>query len=178
MSGVTAMTMMTYAAVASAAMGAVSMIVQGNAAAAQQESAANAANYNAAVAGQNAQSAIQAANANEEAQRRKAAGDQGRLRAGMAENGIGLDSGTASDLTEQSSMNAELDALNIRYQGATQAQAYRSQGKLDTMQADQASSNAGAAMTSGFIGAGASALSAYGKYAGMQSKVKSPFIGG
>ena len=117
--------------IASTAVTAVGSIAQGNAAAAQAEGQANAARYNAQVNENNAQTALQAGNANEEAQRRKSAQQLGQQRAGLAENGIGLDSGTATDLTEQSAMNAELDALNIRYQGKTQAQAYRSGAALD-----------------------------------------------
>ena len=150
---------------------AVGSIAQGNAAAAQQQSAANAANYNAQVNENNAQTALQAASANEDAQRRKSAGDMGRLRAGMAENGIGLDSGTATDLTEQSAMNAEMDALNIRYQGKTQAQAYKSGAALDRMQSEQSMSNASAARTSGYLTAGASALSSYGRYSGQNARL-------
>ena len=150
---------------------AVGSIASGNAAAAQQESAANAANYNAQVNENNAQTALQSANANEEAQRRKSAQQLGQQRAGLAENGIGLDSGTATDLTEQSAMNAEMDALNIRYQGKTQAQAYKSGAALDRMQASQAMSNASAARTSGYLTAGASALSGYGRYSGQSARL-------
>ena len=160
----------------SAGVSAIGAIAQGQAAAAQAQSQANAANYNAQVNENNAQTALQAANANEDAQRRKSAGDMGRLRAGMAENGIGLDSGTATDLTEQSAMNAEMDALNIRYQGATQSQAYKSGAALDRMQAQQASANASAAQTSGFLTAGASALGAYGKYSNYSARLKNPSI--
>lgn len=158
------------------AVSAVGSIAQGNAAAAQQQSAANAANYNAQVGENNAQTALQASNANEEAARRKSAGDMGRLRAGLAENGVGLDSGTATDLTEQSAMNAEMDALNIRYQGKTQAQAYKSGAALDRMQAQQATANASSAQTSGYLTAGASALSGYGRYSNYNARLKNPSI--
>jgi hypothetical protein len=160
--------------IGSAAMSAVGAISQGEAQAQQQESAANAARYNAIIADQNAQTAQQAANANEEASRRKSAGDMGRLRASMAENGIGLDSGTATDLTENSSMNAELDALNIRYQGQQQARDYKSQAALGRAQAQQADNNASASRTAGYLTAGASALSSYGRYSNYQARVKNP----
>ena len=160
--------------IASTAVTAVGSIAQGNAAAAQAEGQANAARYNAQINENNAQTALQAGNANEEAQRRKSAQQLGQQRAGLAENGIGLDSGTATDLTEQSAMNAELDALNIRYQGKTQAQAYRSGAALDRAQADQAMANASSARTSGYLTAGASALSAYGKYSNYNARLKNP----
>lgn len=160
--------------IGSAAMSAVGAISQGNAAAAQQESAAAAARRNAIVADQNAQTALQASNANEEASRRKSAADMGRLRASLAENGVGLDSGTATDLTESSAMNAELDALNIRYGGQQQARDYKNQAALETAQAAQSSANAGAARTAGYLTAGASALSTYGNYSMTKSRLKAP----
>jgi hypothetical protein len=171
MSGVTAATVATYAAIAAATMSAVS---SAKTAKMQAESQENAANYNAALGQQNAESALQAGSANEEAQRRKSAVDMGHMRAGLAENGIGLDSGTATDLTEQSSMNAEMDALNIRYGAQNQARAYKSQSALDIQSAQQASSNAKAAMTQGYLNAGAAALSGYGKYSNNQSRIKNP----
>lgn len=161
MSGVTAASLAMYAAMA---LTAVSAIQQGRTASANAQAGADAATYNAAVGHQNAEAALRAGSANEEADRRKSAAEMGRLRAGMAENGIGLDSGTATDLTMQSSMNAELDALNIRYGAAQQAQALESGSVLDTMQAKQGRKNAKSAMTAGYLNAGASALSSYNAY--------------
>lgn len=158
----------------SAAMSGVTAIASGNAAAAQAESQANAANYNAIMAEQNASTARQAANVNEEAMRRKTAHQMGQLRAGLAENGVGLNSGTAGDLTAESAMNAELDALNIRYSGATQARDYQAQAALGLQQAEQARNNAATARTSGYLTAGASALQGYGKYVGYEAQRKNP----
>lgn len=141
-------------------------IYSGYAQAANYKSQANAANYNATIAEQNAESAASAGSANEEAQRRKSAVEMGRLRAGMAENGIGLDSGTATDITEQSAMNAELDALNVRYQGQVQARDYKAQGALGRMSAQQARNNASTAVTSGYLNGAAKALTAGMQYAG------------
>ena len=141
-------------------------IYGGFAKAAQYRGEANAAEYNAAVAAQDADTALQAGNANEEAQRRKSAVEMGRLRAGMAESGIGLNSGTASDLVEQSAMNAELDALNTRYQGTMQARGYKAQSALNKQQAAMARNNATSAIVSGFMNAGARALTAGAKYSG------------
>lgn len=157
--------------IASAAMSAVSAISQGQAQAAQARSAQDTVNYNATVNEQNAQTALQAANANEEAQRRKSAQDMGRVRAGVIEN-LGAESGSATDLTEDSAMNAELDALNIRYGGQTQARAYKTGAALDRQQAEQAGINANNALTSGYLTAGASALSSYGRYSGYKNRLK------
>ena len=164
----------TIAMVASTAMAAVGAISAGNAAKAQADSQAQAATYNATMAQQNADTALQAANANEDAQRRKSAVEMGHMRAGMAENGIGLDSGTATDLTEQSALNAEMDALNIRYQGKQQARDYQAQAALGTQSAAAARANGQAAQTAGYLTAGATALSGYGKYSGYQARLKNP----
>jgi hypothetical protein len=156
------------------AISAVGAISSAKAQSQQMQSQADAANYNAIVANQNAETALQAGSANEEAQRRKSAIDMGHMRAGLAENGIGLDSGTATDLTEQSALSAEMDALNIRYQGQTQAQAYKTQSALDVQSAQQAKANASSAMTSGYLTAGATALSGYGRYSNYQARIKNP----
>lgn len=158
------------------AISAVGAISQAKATQQQMNSQADAANYNAIVANQNADTALQASSANEEAQRRKSAVAMGTQRAGLAESGIGLNSGTATDLTEQSALNAEMDALNIRYAGQTQAQAYKTQSALDVQAAQQAKANASSAMTSGYLTAGATALSGYGKYSNYQSRIKNPNI--
>lgn len=154
-----------------AGVSAVGAIAQGNAQKAQADSQAEAAQYNATIANQNADTALQAGNANEEAQRRKSAAELGQQRAGMAENGIGLDSGTATDLTESSAMNAELDALNARYNGQVQARDYKAQAALGQQQASSSRAAGQAAQTSGYLTAGASALSSYGRY-------KNPRYGG
>ena len=158
--------------IATAAVGAVGSIASGEAQARQQESQAAAANQNAIMARQQAESTLQAANANEEAQRRKSAVEMGRQIAGMAENGIGLDSGTATDLTEQSSMNAELDALNIRYQGQSQARALKYEAATDDWQADNLRKSANDTRIGSYLNAGASALSAYGNYSGTKAGTK------
>lgn len=164
MSGVTAASMMMYAALAAAAVSAASAYQQGKVASANAQHQADAADFNAKVGAQNAEATLRAGSANEEAQRRKSAVEMGRMRAGMAENGIGLDSGTATDLTMQSSMNAEMDALNIRYGAAQQAQALSTGAMLDGRDAVQGRKNAKAAMTAGYMNAASSALSSYGNY--------------
>ena len=163
-----------WAMLAGSAMAAVGSISQAKATSQQMQSNADAANYNAVVANQNAETALQAGSANEDAQRRKSAVALGQQRAGLAESGIGLNSGTATDLTEQSALNAEMDALNIRYQGQTQAQAYKTQSALDVQAAQQAKANASSAMTAGYLTAGATALSGYGRYSNYQARIKNP----
>lgn len=75
-----------------------------------------AANYNAAILESNADQATREAGAREEAQRRDAAFQLGRQRAAIAQSGGGF-GGSAADVMRQSASLAELDALNIRYEG-------------------------------------------------------------
>jgi len=98
---------------------------------------ASAANYNAAVASQNAQLATQSAAENERRQRVINSKNLGQLRANVGANGITLE-GSAADVIEESATAAELEALQIRHEGALQAVGYSNTAKLDRMQAKNA----------------------------------------
>lgn len=138
---------------------------QGQADAANQQSAAAMGDYNATVDMQNADSARLAADANEETQRRKDAMDRGAQIASLAENGIDLTSGTGADLVHQSSVNSELNALNVRYSGLTQAKQYEQQAVLDRYGANTYRVNASNIQQAAMLGAGARAMSGVSKYA-------------
>ena len=114
------------------------------------------AHTNADIAKQRATIAAQQANVNEDAQRRRADLAIGTQRAAIAQAGVGFE-GTGGDLVDQSSTNAEMDALNIRYGGKIGVVS-------DTEQANLSSASARSAMTAGYVGAAAGALSAYGGY--------------
>lgn len=157
-------------ALVSAGMQAISAINQGNNQSAMYESQAQANAYNAEMARQNAQIAAEQGNANEEAQRRHARIALGAQRAAIAEAGIGTD-GSAGDLYEQSASNAEMDALNIRYQANLQSAGFTNQAGLDDWQASQNRANASRATTAGFVNAGASALSGFGGYLQGQARI-------
>lgn len=114
-------TLMKFATVASSVMGVVS---------AYQGARVNEANYKAQQRSleieaitkeQNAAAARQQAGAREEAQRRRSKQMLASQRAGFAQLGMGL-GGSYGDIIAQSSAEAELDALNIRYEGDLQAQ--------------------------------------------------------
>lgn len=79
--------------------------------------AARAGNQNAAALQAQAQVASAQATADEETQRRQAALFFGEQAASLAQAGGGA-TGTAGKLVQQSEIFANLDALNIRYQGA------------------------------------------------------------
>jgi hypothetical protein len=74
------------------------------------------AEYNAQASELEAKAAFAEAGREEEAQRRETAAFLGKQRAAIAEAGLGT-GGTTGMLADQSAVLAELDALNIRYQG-------------------------------------------------------------
>ena len=130
-------------------------IVAGVGAIAQSNSQRKSLQYQADMQRQQAQVAQQQASVNEDAQRRLAAVQIGRQRAAAAADG-GL-SGTNLDLIGESNTNAELDALNIRYQGKLAAVTGQNQAALYE-------SGAADAEKAGYLNAAAAALSAYGGY--------------
>lgn len=144
--------------IASTAMAALGSIKQGQAQKAQYDAQANAAEYNATVARQNAQVAGAQANAQEEQQRRKFRSVQAEAIAGLAQTGTALD-GSNADVLQQSALANELDALTIRYEGQMKSRGLLAQADLDTLSA-QASRRAGKdARTAGYLNAGAQLLS-------------------
>ena len=151
-----------YFAAASAVVGVVS-------AAASADSQRKAAHYNADVAEQQGIAARQQGAANEDAQRRRGAIAVGAA-AAAASGGSGL-SGTNSDLIEQSSTNAEMDALNIRYGSTLSGQSADARGQMANSAADNAT-------RSGYLNAGAAMLSSAGNYGQGQARIKAPAGGG
>lgn len=121
------------------------------------DSQRRAAHTNADIARQKAKIAVDQAGVNEDAQRRRAAMVLGQQRAAAAESGSDLSTGTNADLAAQSATNAELDALNIRYQGKLGQLSGNEQAGLDDMRADDASN-------AQYLNAASSALSGYGSY--------------
>jgi len=168
---------------ASAAMSAVGAIQQGMAASAQAQASANAARYNAVIKEQQARSEFQQAGAREEQQRRQSRQVLGQQSAALAQAGIGL-GGSALDIAEQSAFMAELDALNIRYEGDLRARGLLAAAEQNEYEARAAIAAGKNAETASYISAGASLLSGIGTYkyysAGMpKSDVVSTFpVGG
>ena len=126
----------TVAALAAAAASAASAVAAGQ----QQRRAANqqadALEYNAAVSQNQARSAFNASAQQEAAQRREAGQTLAQQRAAFAQSGIDPNSGSALDVQLQSSRNAELDALQTRYQGILTGQNYEQQASLGVYEAD------------------------------------------
>ena len=125
-------------AVGSTAMNALGSIRQG-----QEQQAA--ANYNAAVADQNAKIAQDQAARAEADQRRQAEKLAGEQVAAYAASGV-TEEGSPLKVMYQSAQEAEMDALNIRYQGYLNA-------RQQTAEADLQRYQGRAALQAGYIGA-------------------------
>ena len=122
----------------------------------QARSSAAASEFNAQVADNNAITAEQNAAADERQQRRTASREAASSRARIGAAGVSLE-GSPLDVLEDQALEAELDALNLRYGGKLQASNYRSQAQLDR-------SRARSAKTQGFISAGTSLLNGAAKF--------------
>ena len=133
----------------SAAVGALGAVQEARASAAASEFNARVADNNAVIAEQNAA-------ADERKQRRQASREMASSRARIGAAGVALE-GSPLDVLEDQALEAELDALNIRYGGRLQARNYRSQAELDR-------SRARSARTQGFISAGTSLLNGAAKF--------------
>jgi hypothetical protein len=122
---------------------------------------ANAAENDALALKYSAENANQVAGMEEDAQRAAARRLQGEQRAAMAEAGTGLLSSTNQALTVQSAVTAEQDALNIRYGGLLEAHGLMAKSEQSRFQAKVARQNIKSTRASGYLKAGAAALSAY-----------------
>lgn len=123
------------------------------------------AKQNADVANQNAKAAFDVGIQKEEAVRRNSAQQLGAQAAGASESGFVSNSGSMLTSQVQSAGEAELDALQTRYQGILQGQAYKDQAANDEYQSKVASSNATSSLIGGVLGAGTSALLSYSRFA-------------
>lgn len=97
---------------------------------------------------QNATAARQQAGAREEAQRRRTKQILASQRAGFSQLGMGL-GGSYGDILNQSSADAELDALNTRYEGTLQAQGLLESAQQSRYAGQVAGLNAAAARRAG-----------------------------
>lgn len=116
----------------------------------------DAADYNAAVANNNAIAARQQAAANAEAQARESRRRIGSARAGYGASGVGLE-GSPLDIIEQSAMEAEIDRQNILYAGDLKAQGFENTAALEKSKGKNA-------MTGAIFKAGSSLLTGTQSY--------------
>lgn len=125
-------------------------LIQGFADFQQGRADAAIAEHNAKMAEQQAVVERQQAGAAEELQRKQFRRFAGKQRAAIVQSGIGS-GGSALDIARQSAVDAELDALNIRYQGELRYGAAKAQ-------ASQFRAQARAAKTQGRLALGAGLL--------------------
>lgn len=149
---------------------------QGAARQQQAEAAARANEYDAAVKRQRADQELALAGQREESLRRQARLDAGRRRAAIAQARTGSGSDTSNfDIDYESAIAAELDALNIRYEGQLNARGLLQGAQMDDYSAASARqtgesemamarSNAERARTGGYMGAVGAALGGVGDY--------------
>lgn len=125
----------------------------------QGQAARNSAEYNATMMDQAATVERQQTSAREDAQRRQARMVLGQQRAALAQSGGGM-GGSAADIMQQSAMNAELDALTLRYEGELRARGLNAQAEGERYMGRQA-------QRASYFSAAGSILSGAGKIAGM-----------
>lgn len=130
--------------VMSATVGAAGAIMQGQA-------AANAANYRAAVASQQAKRARQVGEVQAQAQAMKTASTLGQQTAGQAASGVRVDVGSPVDIRSSAASLGRLDEQTLRSSAADKAWAYKSEAALQRSTANNAE-------TASFLQAGTSIL--------------------
>jgi len=128
-------------------------LISAGGAVSQGMDANSAANANAAALGQQAHVVQSQAYADEQTQRRQSRQVLGEQAAAIAQAGGGA-GGTSAKVVEQSGINAELDALNIRYGGTMKASGLMAQAAAEKAQGRSA------LVQSGFL-AGANLLKGY-----------------
>jgi hypothetical protein len=142
----------TWVTIISTVVSAVGAIQQSNAASASAKSQAQANDYNAQVARNQAQQSLQVSAAEQLMLSRRQRQQAGQSRAAVAQSGTGF-GGSNADILEQSDTLAELDLLNLAYEGQMRSQGFQAEAGLQTFQAGAARSNAKNARTAGYLGA-------------------------
>ena len=154
----------TMLLIGSTAMQAVGSIQKGNAEAASYKAQAQANTYNAEINQQNADRTSREYSIKEDNLRRQQAQFLGRQRAAFSEADIGYGTGSALDVQTEDTVNSNLDALTLRYDGQTKRAAYLDQSNLDTFQSGVDQMNASSARTAGYISALGNVLGGAGRY--------------
>jgi hypothetical protein len=158
-SGITLAGAATAATVASGAIGAYGAIQSGQAQKKQARYQAGVERNNSQIATWQAQDATQRGQIEEQRQRLATARLRSSQRAGMAANGVELDSGSPLDVLMDTAQLGELDALTIRSNAEREAYGFRSQSGNLMAQAGLTQMAGRSAQTAGFIGAGSTLLS-------------------
>lgn len=161
----------SWAMMASAAVGAVGSIVSGNAQAAGYDARSTADQYEADRLREQATIAYQQAGSREDMQRRRAREILGGQRAAFAQSGVDPGSGSAALVQEQSADDAELDALTIRYEGSLAARGYGAQAEQADYSARVNRMQGKTARRAGYVGALANVLQGGANVYGQQTRI-------
>ena len=142
------------------AVSAVGAISAGQAASKNAAYQSQIAQMNANIATQNARYAIEQGQQKEQAQQLKSRAQIGGMIAAQGANGLDVNSGSNLQTVEGAADLSRLDALTIRNDAAREAYNFQTQSVSDTAQAGLLKSQSSQDLTSGYIGAGSSLLSA------------------
>jgi hypothetical protein len=134
-------------------------VMQGSQASSQAKTQAAADRYEATLAQQQAKTDLQIGASQEGAQLQRNAQVEGTQQAAIAQSGTGVTSPSAQDVMRQTAINAQLDALNIRYEGQLNAHGEQVYAQEARTSANISDSNASNALMSGYLGAGKALLS-------------------
>ena len=156
-----------------AAISASAAVMQGQQQSSAYKAQAQSDEYNAQLARNSGQIALEGSAANEASQRRKSMGLEGAQYAALSENNP--NSPTSDAVVRQQAINDQLDALNIRYQGKIANYGYQNQALSNEYDASVNRWNAGNASTGGWLTA-ASTLAGAGAQ-GYATYKKSPSMG-
>lgn len=134
-------------------------VMQGQAQAKQAKYQAAVETNNATIAGWQAEDATARGKIEEQRQRLATARLRGAQRAGMAANGVEIDSGSPLDVLMDTAQLGELDALTIRSNAEREAYGLRNQQSNLTAQSALTSMAGKNARTASYISAGSTLLS-------------------
>ena len=149
--------------IGSTAIGGVSAIQQGNAAAASSRYNAQVATMNAEIADRNARDALERGQREEQQKRLEIANLTGRQRAAAAANGVDVSWGSPLDAIVDTAMMGELDALTIRSNSAREAYDYKVSATNSRADASLSLSNAKSAKSGGYLSAFGTVLGGAGE---------------
>lgn len=116
--------------------------------------------YNATIQRQNADASLQQSASEQARQNRRARQVMGEQRAATAQSGTGF-GGSNADLLDQSATLAELDMLNIAYEGQMRARGHEIQAQGEDYSAGVNKGNAKRAKRAGIFNAGRSLLTGF-----------------
>lgn len=159
--------------IATVVVSAAGSIQKGNAEAASYKSQSAADTYNAKVERMNETATNETGTQRELQTRTSNALKLGEARASVGEANIGgPQGGTIAEALHQDTVNAELNALGVRYQRDTTAAGYEDSARQQDFQAQVAKSNAKQAKIAGYIGAVGSVVGGASRYENQQALLK------